>query len=276
MPNVTTADIITEEAIHRVVQDAVEENLEFRRAFRSLDVSDIDNDTIQLPKDPDNMGGPEEVSEGSEFPRDEEDIETVPATVQKYGFEVSVTRESEMDSVFEVVARQVEKQARRMAEHLNELAFEELNANLHPNSPAGGLGDTGKLEFQDMVDGRREMLDDGLSPEFAIVNVQGEADLLTSDQFLRATDFGDDTVVDADTAGRVAGMPVFVSNAGLMSSTDGEAIIVDPDRYGYEVVKEDVMTNEYDAPERQANVFQIWTRRTYKALDERAAIKVTS
>lgn len=268
---VKTNDIITEQSIQDVVRGYVEEDLIWRQAFNTLDASGVDNDTVEFPVEQDFMGQPQEIAENGEFPFDEEDVDKVKATVKKYGFAVPVSREAQADSVFDVVARQVEKQSRKMAELLNDLAYSELSTNLHPNSPAGGLGTAGTLEFTDILDGRQELLDDGYSPSACIVNVQGEADLLNSPEFQRATELGDDTILDAQI-GRVAGLNVFRSNAGNL--TGSSAIIVDPTEYGYEVVKEDVATDSYYENSRQSDVFQIWTRRTYKTTDADAAIQV--
>lgn len=275
MVNVTSADVITQQAIHDVVQEATEETLPFTEAYRSIDIGGIDNDTIELPVGTDNMAMPERVGENGEFPRDEEDLETVPVTVEKYGVEVSVSRESQQDSVFDVVARQVEKKARKMAELWNAEAFKELDANLHPDSPAADGGATsGVLQFTDVMEGKKIMQQEQLNPDLLIINVQGEHDLATEDNgYFRQTALGDSTVQSGEI-GRVAGFDVVVDNSDHMSQTSGEGYLVDTSRYGYEVVKEDVMTDEYYDNSRHADIFQIWARFSYFALEPEAAIKI--
>lgn len=275
MVNVTSADVITQQAIHDVVQEATEETLPFPEAFRSLDISGIENDTIELPVGGDAMASPERIGENGEFPRDEEDISTEPVTVEKYGVEVSVSRESQQDSVFDVVARQVERKARRMAELWNEKAFQELDANLHPDSPAADSGGTaGVLEFTDVMRGKTILQQDQLDPDLLIVNVKGEEELATEENgYFRMTELGDN-VVREGAIGRIAGFDVVLDNSDHMSQTQGEAYLVDTDRYGYEVVKESVMTDEYYDDSRHANIFQIWARFSYFALEPEAAIKI--
>lgn len=269
MTNVTTKDIITEEAVRRQVLESVEESLQFRRAFDTLDVSGISNDTIKLPKDDDTMTEPVEVGEGAEFPRDEEDVSTISATVKKYGMEVKITNEAIEDSLFDVMSRQVDKAGRKMNEKLNNLAFTELDANLHTNSPVGN--NDGTLAWDEVVDAKKELRDDGYNPTILIVDAEGEADLLKSSEFQRATDLGDETILEGQI-GRVAGLDVFLDNDGLAAAND--AYVIDPSRYGFDVVKEDISTQSYDDPARQAEVFQVWTRRVFKAQDSNAAIKV--
>lgn len=272
---IKSSDVLTEEAVRARVEEITQENLQFRAAFRDLDATDIDNDTFRIPRPKDTLGDPEAIPEGSEFPRDEEDYEKVDITFEKYGFEVAITREAMADSMIDIAADHVDRQARQMNEFLNELAFNELSANLNDQSPAGSVGDTAKLQYVDIVNGKSELRAANYSPDLLVVNVQGEADLLTSDKFLRATELGDRTLREG-VVGRVAGLDVVVSDAGHMSTSDGEGYLVDTDFYGYEAVRENVMTNQYEAPERQAQMMQIHTRRGFAAIDPEAAIKVQS
>lgn len=272
MPNVTTSDILTEQRIRRVVEEEQEHVLLWNEAFRTLNLpDDWPTDTMEVPEDDGVMGKPSRVHEGSEFPREEEDYSTTAMTVKKYGHEVSISWESELYSVFDIVAQQVEKASRRMAELINEKAFDELSANLHTNSPKSG---SGSLAYGTVVDGRKEILDSKFTPQMLVVNTLGERDLLKSSEFTRASDLGDDVITEG-VIGRIAGLDVMVDNSGLMSSSQAEGYIIDPNEYGYELVKRDVATEEYDAPERQARIFQLYTKRTWKAIDSNAAIKVT-
>lgn len=272
MVNVTTSDILTEQRIRRVVEEEQEHVLLWNELFRTLNLpDDWPTDTMEIPSDDAVMGQPSRIQEGSEFPREEEDYSKETVTVQKYGHEVSVSWESELFSVFDIVAQQVEKAARRMGELINEKAFDEVNNNLHANSPVSG---SGTLVYDSVVDARKEILDSKYTPQAFIVNTQGEADLLKSPEFTRASDLGDDTITEG-VIGRIAGLDVMVDNSGLLSDTQAEGIIADPNDYGYEVVKRDVATEEYEAPERQARIFQIYTMRAWKAINSDAAIKVT-
>lgn len=268
-----SSDVLTEEAVRQTVEDIVQENLVFRQAFQDLDATGIDNDTFRIPKPSDAIGHPQAIPEGAEFPRDEEDYEKVDISFTKYGFETAITQEAMDDSMLPVAADHIERQARQMAEFLNEVAFEELDANLNADSPAGGVGDTNALEFDDLVDAKQSLRTDLYDPDLLFVNIQGETDLLNSSEFTRATDLGDETITEG-AIGRVAGLDVIVSDYGKMSGSSGEGYLVDSDFYGYEATREPLDTNEYEAPERQAEMMQIWTRRGFKAIDPEAAIKV--
>jgi len=274
MPNVTTSDILTEERVRRVMEEEETERLVWNQMFESIPMEADANDTVQIPEDKGLMGEPERVQEGSEFPKEEEEYEKTPITVEKHGFEVALSDESTMYSVFDQVARQTEKAARRMSEYLNELAFTEVENNLHPNSPKSGGG---SFDFQLATNGRKELFDSLYEPRVLVVNTEAEKQLLNTEAYQRASDLGDTVTMDAEIVdGRFAGMDVVVDNSGHLGDTNtAEGIIADPSEYGYEVVAEDVSTNNYRDDSRQSEIYQIWTIRGYKAINEEAAIKIT-
>lgn len=272
---VTTADIITQEAIRQAIEDAFEESLIYRRAFRELDATGFANDTVKLPKDDDTMAEPTEIPEKTEFPTTEEDLSTVSATVKKIGNEIPISMEAEADSVFNQASFQVQKQARKMEEKLNSLAHSELSGNLHTNSPAGNQGDTSVLEWEDITDGVRELRASGANPDLFILSPAGEQDLLTSDDFTRATEFSDRVLREGpDVVGRIAGVDVILDNDGLIGNTNAHGFLVDSEAYGWEVMKGGVQTNEYEDDSSQSRRFQHWTRVKHKATKTDAAIKV--
>jgi len=94
-------------------------------------------------------------------------------------------------------------------------------------------------------------------PDLLIVDIDGYGDLLTDANFNRATDQGDE-VVRSGEVGRIAGM----------------SVVVDSSRFGYELTRTPVSTNEYEDPERQADIMHIFTRKAWKAIFPEAAAKV--
>lgn len=272
MVNVTTSDILTEERIRRVIEEEREHALIWDDLYRSISMPEGSPDTMHIPLDEGVMGEPGRVMEASEFPRNEEEYDTVPVTVQKYGFEIAISDESQMYSIFDVVTQQLDKAARRMSEMINRLAFEELDANLHPNT--NDHTGQGAFGYPQIVDANKEMKDSQLDPDRLIVNTAGEAELLKSDEFQRASDLGDQTTVSG-MIGRIAGLDVFVDNSGLMDADNPEGYVVDPTEYGYSIVREQVATNDYRADEIQSDIWQIFTFRTWKAIEPEAALKVS-
>lgn len=279
MVNVTTTDVLTEQRIRRVVEEEREYPLVFNDAFRVINMpDDHPTKTMEIPLDEGVMSQPGRVNEGSEFPAVEEDVSTTPVTVQKHGFKVKITWEATQFSVFDVVARQTEKAARRFNEYINELAFDTLSdtANQHPSSPIddGNANiDSSEFGYELFSYGNKLMKDDQLNPDMLVVNTQGEHKLKNSDNFQRASDLGDE-VVREGSIGRVDGLDVMVDQSGLMASDTAEAYLVDTDEYGYEVVKEDVAVEEYEDPSKQAQIVQWYTMRNWTVVDSEATLKL--
>lgn len=276
MVNITTTDVLTEQRIRRVINEEREYPLIWNEAFETVQMpEDHPTKTFELPQDEAVMSMPGRVSEGGEFPRTEEDIDTQTVTVEKHGFEVKVTWEATQFSVFDVVARQTEKAARRFNQYINKQAYDVLSdgGNQHPSSPV----DTGDISgsefgFELATYAKKVMKDDQLDPDMMVVNTEGEHTLLNSENFQRASDLGDE-VTREGAIGRFAGLDVMVDNSGLMPEGTAEGYLIDTDEYGVEVVKEDISTEEYEDPERQANIIQWWTMRNWHVEEAEAVLK---
>lgn len=279
MVNVTTSDILTEERIRRVIDEEREWPLVFNNIFRTITMpDDYPAKTMHIPEDEANMSEPRRVTENSEYPRTEEGEATIPVTVKKHGFEVAISWEAQEFSVFDVIARQTEKAARRFNEYINGLAFNVVSdtSNQHSSSPVtvADVGAASSFGFAQATYVKKLMKDDQLMPDMMIVNTQAEHDLLNSNQFQRASDLGDETLREG-AIGRFVGLDVMVDQSGEMAETTSEAYLVDSDEYGYEVVKEDITTDEYEAPERDADIWKWRTMREWLAVDPEAVIKFT-
>lgn len=277
MVNVTTSDVLTEERIRRVIEEEREWPLVFNNIFRTITMpDDYPAKTMHIPKDEANMSEPRRVTENSEYPRTEEGEETIPVTVEKYGFEVAISWEAQEFSVFDVIARQTEKAARRFNEFINSLAFDVVSdsSNQHPSSPVtvSDVDEASSFGFALATYVKKLMKDDQLMPDMMIVNTQAEHELLNSDQFQRASDLGDETVRDG-AIGRFVGLDVMVDQSGEMAEDSPEGYLVDTDEYGYEVIKEDISTDEYEAPERDADIWKWRTMRAWLAVHPEAAVK---
>lgn len=264
----TTSDVITEDFVRETVEEVIQENLVYRQAFREISATGIQSNSYTFNIDQDDMGSPSLIQEGEEFERDQSNVDQVTVTFEKYGGEVSITMEAMEDGMIDFKARQVEDMAREMAEKLNAEAYEELNGNV--NNTVGDNDDV--LSFSDIRDGMVAVRRESYNPDLIIVDLDGYGDLLTDPNFNRATDQGDE-IVRSGEVGRVAGMDVVVDTTQQIADGNG-AFVIDSDRYGYELTRTPVSTNEYEDPERQADIMQIFTRKAWKAIFEEAAVKV--
>lgn len=276
MVNITTSDVLTEQRIRKVIEEERRWPLVFNEAFRTITMpDDHPSKTMEIPEDEGLMSEPRRVGEGSQFPRTEEEYDTVSVTVEKYGFEVSITREASQFSIFNVIAEQTEKAARRFNEFINRLAYDVVSdpANQNSNSPVTTTDvDSGTFGFEMVSYAEKILKDDQLNSDLLVVNTMGEHVLKNSENFQRASDLGDD-MTRSGAIGRYAGHDVMVDSSGLMSADNPEGYLIDTEYYGYEVVKDDIATDEYEDKSRQANIWQWYTMREWIAMKPEAAIK---
>jgi len=238
----TTSDVITEDFVRETVEEVIQENLVYRQAFREISATGIQSNSYTFNVDDDNMGSPSLIAEGEEFERDRSTVSQVTVTFDKYGGEVAITMEAMEDGMIDFKAREVEDLARAMAEKLNAEAYEELDANV--DQTVGD--DDGILSFSDIRDGMVAVRQESYMPDLLIVDIDGYGDLLTDANFNRATEQGDEIVASGEV-GRIAGMSVVVDNTQSIAGGHG-AFVVDSSRFGYELTRTPVSTNEYEDP----------------------------
>jgi len=269
----TTRDVITQDFVRETVEEVVQENLVYRRAFREIDASNIESNSYTFYIDQDDMGAPQIVGEGEEAPRHQSTVEEQTVQFDKFMGEVTLTMEAMSDGLIEMKAREVEDVARAMAERLNEEAYEVLAANNQDTTDGETIGDAnGVLSFSDIVEGMKALREDDYTPDLLIVDVDGYTDLMTDSNFNRATESGDE-VVRTGEVGRIAGMPVVIDTTQDIAPNGHGAFAIDTTRYGYELTRTPMSTNEYEEPERQADVIQAFTRKAWTVIfDEAAAL----
>jgi len=267
----TSNDVISQEAVRAEVLEAVEEELVFRQAFDEYDATDINSGSVQIPVEAGDLGETSTVSEGSEVAsRNAEGISNVTVNTEKYMAEAAITREAIEDSILGEIERQVEAHRNSLMEALDGAAYDELDAGI-TRSAVGDAG--GTMDYDTVIDAMTELEGDGYSPDLLIVSAESKGDLLKSDEFTRASDMGDEVVMNGQF-GEVAGIPVAVSNVGDLGA--GEGFIVDTDQYGVEVVRSEAEAREYEEESQDQLVVQIRTRRGYKTLRGDAAAKITA
>jgi hypothetical protein len=267
----TTRDVITQDFVRETVEEVVQENLVYRRAFQDIDASNIESNSYTFYIDQDDMGAPQIVGEGEEAPRHQSTVEEQTVQFDKFMGEITLTMEAMTDGLIEMKAREVEDVARAMAERLNREAFDVLDANNQTTSDGESIGDgNGVLSFSDIVEGMKALREDSFTPDLLIVDVDGYTDLMTDSNFNRATDRGDE-VVRTGEVGRIAGMPVVIDTTQDIAPNGHGAFALDTTKYGYELTRTPMSTNEYEEPERQADVIQAFTRKAWTVIFEDAA-----
>jgi len=267
----TTRDVITQDFVRETVEEVVDENLVWRRAFREIDASGIDSNSYTFYIDNDEMSRPTIVGEGEESPRHQSTVAEKTVKFEKYMGEVSLTMEAMEDGLIEMKARDIEDLARAMAEKLNAEAYDQLSSNLQSTLQSGNtIGDSNStLSFSDITEGMKALTEDNYDPDLLFVDVDGYVDLLSDSNFNHATESGDE-VVRTGEVGTVVGMTVILDSTQSISGGHG-AIAVDSTRYGYELTRTPMSTREYEEPERQADVVQAFTRKSWATIFSDAA-----
>lgn len=272
------SDVITRDFVRETVEEVVEEELVWRQAFREIDASNIQSNSYTFFIDNDDMGMPELIGEGEEFPRDKSTLDELTVTFDKFGDEVAVTMEAIEDGMIDMKARQVEDVARRMAQWLNQKAYEHIDdSDNHVTETADGesVGDNDdSFTFADVRDGMVAARSYNFQPDLLIVDIGAYGDLLTDDNFNRATETSDQEVVRDASIGQIAGMNVVIDTTQRIGSTDAGGFVFDTQQYGYELTRTPISTNEYYKDERQADVIQIFTRKAWAVIRPEAAVKV--
>jgi hypothetical protein len=280
MPNDGThvsSEVIDQEAVRAEVVGVAEENLVFRRAFRQIDSTDYDSNTVEIPVNQDATAGAGIVSEGSTYPTSDEQFEKVPVTHDKYGAQVEITYESIQDSKLDVIALQTEDKARELAEVLDSAAYDEIVLDDDGDGNFDNLQDTvvgdssGAMDYATAVDAMAALETNGYDADLLIVSAQSKADLLKSDKFTHATELGDETVREG-AFGQLGGTDVFVSNTGDLGA--GEAFLFDTDRYGIESLREDFTSMQFERESENKRVVQVRTRMGWKCIRPEAGVKI--
>jgi len=275
MSTILSNDVIDQEAVRAEVEQYAQENRVFRQAFRQIDSTGIDSNTVEIPV-LDEVRAAGVVDEGTSYPSAGDATQKVTVEHNKYGVEVELTYESIEDALLDVIALHTEERAADLADALNEAAYAEItetdgNGNL-VNLQGTTVGDdAGDLAYADAVDAMTALEAESYDPDLLIVSAQSKGDLMKSDAFTRASELGDNVVRDG-AFGQVAGIDAVVDDSGQLGA--GEAMLFDSSRYGIESQREEMTSLEYDKEAENKMVVQVRTRMGWKAIRPKAGVKI--
>jgi len=263
------SQVISQEAVRRQVEERLEEQLVFRDAFRGLDATSVNSNTIKVPDPADAMAEPSAIEPGADYRTTREEYEKIPIERQKYGEMIEVPEEDVSDAVNGIVNDHIDNAARKMAEFLDGLAFQELSANLASGSPVSDSADD-DMTYDDIQEGVATLEENDATPDMAFFGPRGKQDILT---YLaeRGTELTDEAI-QTSQFGAFAGLDFMFSTVGDL--TTHNAILVDSDRYGYEATFTPIETEENSHFESDTDRYKVKTRKGFKAIKPEAAIEV--
>lgn len=269
-------DVIDQEAVRAEVESYAQNNRVFRRAFRQIDSTGIDSNTVEVPV-LDKARAAGVVDEGTAYPSAGDATRKVTVEHEKYGVEVELSYEAIQDSLLDVIGLHTTERAEDLADALDEAAYAEVSEfddtdGVYVNLQDDVVGDAaGSLGYSEVIDAMTALEMESYDPDLLIVSAQSKGDLMKSDEFTRASDLGDE-VVGQGAFGEVAGIPVFVDNGGHLGA--GEAVMVDSSRYGIESEREEMSSIEYDNESENKRVIQVRNRLGWKAIRPEAGVKI--
>jgi len=275
MSTILSNDVIDQEAVRAEVEEYAQKNRVFRQAFRPIDSTSIDSNTVEIPV-LDEARAAGVVDEGTAYPSAGDATRKVTVEHNKYGVEVELTYESIEDALLDVIALHTEERAEDLADSLNEAAFEEItetdgNGNL-VNLQGSVIGDgAGALAYPDVVDAMTALESNSYNPDLLIVSAQSKGDLLKSEAFTRASELGDDVVRDG-AFGQVAGIDVIVDDSGKTGA--GEAMMFASSKYGIESQREAMASQQYEKESENKIIVQVRNRIGWKAIRPEAGVKI--
>jgi hypothetical protein len=178
--------------------------------------------------------------------------------------------------MIDVVRDQVDRQARQMSEEMNKQAFDVIAANNR-----GTVGDAdGVFTYDDVLSGRQPLMQDNFDPDLLIADLDAAHDLLQDGNFLEATEEQSD-MRRAGQIGEIAGFDVIqadddfdITGAAGGNTDNPGAVMVDTDFYGYEGEREPVTSEEYREDRTQTDVYRVYSRMGWLAIDPSACVVI--
>lgn len=260
MPSTNGDILVDEDAVRAQLEEIANQRNVFRNAFRTSDVSDVNNDTVNFLVWEDTPEEVEIVPKGAEFPRRGSPARRIPCVRSKYGEEYGITKEDLMDEILDNVQEEADSKMRRLVNRLDNAAYTTLRNNLSSEGPfTPDSGATGTLSYETIVDANATLEEKNdnqpnttYEPDTIFVGSWGKADLLKDNNFIHATEAGDETIREG-RIGRVTGIgDVFVSTSSDLGK--GEAILVDSDMYGREAQWQGPDTDRYEEKKTQTEI----------------------
>lgn len=270
---ITSQDVVTDEAVSRIVQGQTEQSLGYRAAFRDYPLPEAVGPKVEISTLPDEFFAEDdvvEVPEGTEYPRaDPEEMGSKTATTTKRGFESSITDEAVARGQLQRQLDIIENMARAEDRKLDSIAGSLLLAHL-----GGTVGSNdGKLSWEDLVAGRKELIKADYEPDLLLLNPVASEDLLTDNHISsRSVEMSDTAIAQGELPPLLGMNRVEVSSGGL---GDHNAIMVDTDLYGYEFSEPiGAGVSSYREESEDKRVYKIRSFKGWSALDEQASVKV--
>lgn len=198
----TTGDVRWEPYLEQVLQEYIEKMSILRNYVQVLPIP-IGTWTMKIPRNyPTRMAV--DLSEGSEIPRVRQVVDSFELSVAKYGTAAEMTDEAKETDWLGILGRmQMEEAAKRM-QRKQDYDISAVMLNGYETSIESSAAD--KLQYEDVVELKTEMIKKEVDPNTMLVNPDEYADLQVDDRFVNFYQSGSDQTLRQGVVGRVAGI----------------------------------------------------------------------
>lgn len=280
-----TDNIITEDEARAILEERRDPTVQFRRAFRDHDGTNVNGNSFTFPEPDEDEGDFEggdfiKVDEGEEYPRTSISYDGETVVYSKYGFEFGFSDEAADDSVFDIEADQMGRQMAAKERRLDTIAYEVLD-DYHRANVVGD--ENGVLDNEDVTEARTTLWQDQYDMgEYELYVGPDAMEDVLNQLSERSTDLGDGTVLGGETPtsdmnsgylGVFAGLPTYATNTGALDG-EGEAFLVATDSYGWESTRWSDETTVYRDESTDETVVKLRRRLGFAPTDRGAALKI--
>jgi N4-gp56 family major capsid protein len=212
------------------------------------------------------------LAEGGSINVDQQGYTSVNVKPVKYGIGVRITREMLEDAKWNLLDRNLEIVARRLAENENKLVLQQLDAAA--NTVTGGAA----ITIANITRAMQYLEDNDYTPTTLAVGTEVLNDLRNIDTFVEYQKVGNTQMLASGFLGNIYGMNVirFSTNAAPSSTYAKYAYVFDK-RFGYVIVeKRPITVEKFELPACDMSAASVTQRIAVKVLRTSAICNITT
>ena len=212
------------------------------------------------------------IAEGASIAVDQQGYSTVNVKPVKYGVALRITREMLEDAKWNLLDRNLEITARRLAENENKLVL--LQLDTAGNTVAGGVA----ITVANITRAMQYLEDSDYTPTTLAVGNEVLNDLRNIDTFVEYMKVGNSEMINKGFLGNIYGMNVvrFSTNAAPSTTYAKYAYVFDKEQAYCIVEKRPMMIEKFDIPEADMSAASVTQRIAVKALRTSAISNITT
>jgi len=212
------------------------------------------------------------IAEGASIAVDQQGYSTVNVKPVKYGVALRITREMLEDAKWNLLDRNLEITARRLAENENKLVL--LQLDTAANTVTGGAA----ITIANITRAMQYLEDSDYTPTTLAVGTEVLNDLRNIDTFVEYMKVGNTEMINKGFLGNIYGLNVirFSTNAAPSTTYSKYAYVFDKEQAYCIVEKRPMMIEKFDIPEADMSAASVTQRIAVKTLRTSAISNITT